>query len=114
MDNYFDELKSLYQIYYPLVKPLLHHIAQTLLTLSKSEQARSLNAHSIDIMSWLERESSRPSLDVMLDTDISMPLIAAIQLLNVWIVCRNLDVEPGFLHKVIKGKKNIKKRVFDF
>ncbi|KAJ3387995.1 3-oxoacyl-[acyl-carrier-protein] synthase [Lobulomyces angularis] len=103
VDDYFQELVQVYETYYSITRSFIHAVATTLSALSKSEKAKSLNANPIDLLQWLENPSSRPNTTSLLDTDISLPLIAVTQLLNYNITCKALDFTPKEFRSYFAG-----------
>ncbi|KAJ3130628.1 3-oxoacyl-[acyl-carrier-protein] synthase, partial [Physocladia obscura] len=103
VEDYFDELVELFDVYRPLAAPFVKEAAATLLAHSTSERARSLYASRIDVIDWLNKPESRPNTQSFLETDLSLPLIGLTQLLAYWVTLKVLNLTPAEMRSHIKG-----------
>ncbi|KAJ3012001.1 UNVERIFIED_CONTAM: beta subunit of fatty acid synthetase [Siphonaria sp. JEL0065] len=55
------------------------------------------------MLEWLENPESRPNVQTLLDTDISMPIIALTQLLHYWVTLKVAGKTPGEFRSLIRG-----------
>ncbi|KAJ3030348.1 UNVERIFIED_CONTAM: 3-oxoacyl-[acyl-carrier-protein] synthase [Siphonaria sp. JEL0065] len=101
--DYFIDLFSLVDVYGPLVLPLVKKLTSTLFEYSTCPERMRLNGHTINVLEWLENPETRPNAQTMLDTDISMPLIAMTQILHYWVMLRIAGKTPGEMRRLIKG-----------
>jgi malonyl CoA-acyl carrier protein transacylase len=104
VEDYFDELVLLFTTYRSLSTQFMSFAALTLLTHSTSEEAKKAHATAINVMSWLEKPETRPNLEKLLATDLSLPLIGLTQLLSYWIMLKVLDKTPGEMRGLIAGE----------
>ncbi|KAJ3071925.1 3-oxoacyl-[acyl-carrier-protein] synthase [Podochytrium sp. JEL0797] len=103
VEEYFEELVVLFDVYTPLATPFLKEAAATLLAHSTSDQARKLYADKIDVMDWLTKPDSRPNTQSLLATDLSLPLIGLTQLLAYWVTLKITNKTPGEMRSLIQG-----------
>ncbi|KAJ3096841.1 3-oxoacyl-[acyl-carrier-protein] synthase [Phlyctochytrium planicorne] len=103
VEEYFDELVSLFETYEAIAGPFVKQAAVTLATHSNSERARSAHAIPIDVMAWLEKPESRPSTEKLLATELSLPLIGLTQLLAYWVMIKVLDRTPADVRALFSG-----------
>ncbi|KAI9352522.1 hypothetical protein DFJ73DRAFT_926469 [Zopfochytrium polystomum] len=103
VEDYFDELVNVYNTYEALAAQFLQQAAGTLLTHSSSAEAQKLHVARIDVISWLEKPTTRPSTERLLSTELSLPLIGLTQLLSYWVMLKVLDKTPGDVRDFISG-----------
>ncbi|KAJ3106179.1 3-oxoacyl-[acyl-carrier-protein] synthase [Phlyctochytrium bullatum] len=103
VEEYFDELVSLWETYPSIATSFVNQAALTLSACSTSDRARAEHAAVIDVMSWLEKPESRPSPEALLSTDISLPVIGLTQLLAYWVMLKVLDKTPGEVRSLFSG-----------
>ncbi|KAJ3124388.1 3-oxoacyl-[acyl-carrier-protein] synthase [Nowakowskiella sp. JEL0407] len=103
VEDYFDELLALYDIYEPIAKPFIAQAAVTLSHHSATEEAKKAHATRIQLINWLQKPESRPSTETLLITSLSLPLIGLTQLLNYWITFKVLNKTPEELRSLISG-----------
>lgn len=103
-DEYFDELRSLYDIYQPIVRPYLEKIAFVLYELvSTTAEARKVYVDGLDVLDWLAKPESTPSKDYLISAPVSVPLIGLIQLTHYYTAAQILGTTPGELRSYLKG-----------
>lgn len=88
VEAYFEELESLFIHYNPIAMPFFLRAARTLAAHSESDEALQLHATPIPLMAWLEGNIQKPSIESLLATHLSLPLIGLVQLLNYYIVVK--------------------------
>ncbi|KAI9348018.1 fatty acid synthase [Obelidium mucronatum] len=103
VEEYFDELVSLFDVYESFATPFVKEAAATLLAHSTSDQARKLYADRIDVMDWLTKPETRPNTQSLLATDLSLPLIGLTQLLAYWVTLKVAKKTPGEMRSLIQG-----------
>ncbi|KAJ3214628.1 3-oxoacyl-[acyl-carrier-protein] synthase [Dinochytrium kinnereticum] len=103
VEDYFDELVSLFETYEAIAGPFVRQAAVTLATHSTSERARLAHATPIDVMAWLEKPDTRPSTEKLLATELSLPLIGLTQLLAYWVMVKVLDRSPADIRALFTG-----------
>lgn len=103
-DDYFEELRDIYDTYNGLIKPFLLKVqskVQELIT-STSDIDR-IYTEGFDFINWLNNPSQTPSNDKLLSIPVSCPLICVIQLCHYIITCKTLGVTPGQFKSNLKG-----------
>ncbi|KAH3899970.1 probable Fatty acid synthase subunit beta [Saccharomycodes ludwigii] len=97
-DDYFEELRELYNTYNPLVSDVISYAAKVLKNLSSStEEADKTFTEGLDVLQWLENPSLTPNTEYLLSIPVSCPLIGVIQLVHYALTCRLLGFTPGEL-----------------
>ncbi|KAF7715220.1 PKS/NRPS-like protein biosynthetic cluster [Penicillium ucsense] len=102
-EDYFEELRSLWQTYRPLVEDLILS-ASTTLQREILEDGISRFYHSgLDIVTWLENLDRTPSSAYLIGAPISMPLIGLLQLAWYRVVGRLVGATPAQLQSAFMG-----------
>lgn len=103
-DDYFEELRELYQTYHVITADLIKFAADTLNELIKStSDAGKVFTQGFNVIEWLRHPSRTPDTDYLLSIPISCPLIGVIQLAHYAITARLLGFTPGELRSHLKG-----------
>ncbi|ODV58075.1 tetrafunctional fatty acid synthase subunit FAS1 [Ascoidea rubescens DSM 1968] len=103
-DNYFEELRDLYNIYQPLIKDFINKMDQTLKDLVlKTEGSEKVFSQGLDIKTWLSSREKTPDSDYLLLTPVSSPIIGIIQIAHYALACKILNLSPGQLRHHLKG-----------
>lgn len=103
---YFDELKSLFDIYGPYVKDLVATISNLVLKplAAKADvDGFSFYAHGFDVLAWLEGTVEVPPTEYLASIPISFPLIGLTQLVQYLATASALNLTPGELRGLIHG-----------
>ena len=103
IEEYFDELRELYQTYPSFVGDLVSSSAELLQTLSSHPNAEKLYSKGLDIMTWLHNPDSAPDVDYLVSAPVSFPLIGLVQLAHYQVTCKVLGLHPGILRERISG-----------
>lgn len=103
IEEYFEELRELFETYPIFVGDLITNSAELLQTLSKHPNAEKLYSKGLDIMTWLRRPETTPDVDYLVSAPVSFPLIGLVQLAHYEVTCRVLGVHPGLLRERIEG-----------
>ncbi|PIA97136.1 Fatty acid synthase subunit beta [Cercospora beticola] len=103
IEEYFDELREIYNTYPSLVRDFLNVAAQHLQFLSRDEQAFKSYAKGLDIMRWLDNKDSQPDTDYLVSAPVSFPLIGLTQLAHYVVTCRVLGTHPGHVRDRFSG-----------
>ncbi|EED22445.1 malonyl CoA-acyl carrier protein transacylase, putative [Talaromyces stipitatus ATCC 10500] len=104
MENYFDELRIMYDMYSPLIKQFLVKMIRHLNRISSiAINSKSLLARGFDVVSWLDYPDSQPNVGYLISTPISFPLIGMIQLLHYMVTCRVMGIHPGDFNDRVHG-----------
>lgn len=103
-DDYFEELRELYQTYNLLILDVIEFAATTLRDLVKStHDTEKVFTQGFNVLKWLENPSKTPDTDYLLSIPISCPLIGVIQLAHYALTARLLGFTPGELRSHLSG-----------
>ncbi|OMH81189.1 Fatty acid synthase subunit beta, partial [Zancudomyces culisetae] len=102
-ENYFDELRLVYQIYEPLIKGYVEKMALTMKDWALRPEWSAVLTKGLDVLHWLLHPESIPDQEYMIAAPVSMPVIGLIQLTNFLVMCKVLRKEPGWLVQRMKG-----------
>lgn len=105
---YFDELKSLFDIYKPYVLDLITVITYDVLVpaVHKATEEDGFNFynHGLDVLSWLTGPSENvPPLEYLASIPISFPLIGLTQLVQYLVTTRVANLTPGEFRTIVHG-----------
>ncbi|KAJ5611452.1 Fatty acid synthase subunit beta [Penicillium herquei] len=103
IEEYFDELRSIYTTYPSFVEELITSSAELLQSLSREPEATKLYAKGLDVMQWLQDRDSQPDTDYLVSAPVSLPLIGLVQLAHYTVTCKVLGRQPGDLLERIRG-----------
>ncbi|KYK59616.1 fatty acid synthase beta subunit dehydratase [Drechmeria coniospora] len=103
IEEYFEELRELFQTYPSFVGELITSAAEQLQTLSKHPGAKKMFPKGLDIMNWLQHADSTPDVDYLVSAPVSFPLIGLVQMAHYEVTCKVLGVDPGHLRECIGG-----------
>lgn len=103
IEEYFDELREIYNTYPSLVRDFLNVAAQHLQFMSRDERAFKSYAKGLDIMRWLDNKDSQPDTDYLVSAPVSFPLIGLTQLAHYVVTCRVLGTHPGHVRDRFAG-----------
>ncbi|VEU23428.1 DEKNAAC104691 [Brettanomyces naardenensis] len=103
-EDYFEELREIYQVYHGLISDFLVKVEAKVQTLiANTPDTDKVYTHGFDLINWLEDPSATPSALHLLSIPVSCPLICAIQLCHYIITCKVMGVHPGQLRSILKG-----------
>lgn len=103
-DDYFEELRDLYQMYNGLIAPFLQEVDTKLKQLVKTtSNTEKIYTQGLDILEWVSSEDKTPSQDYLLSVSVSCPLICVIQLCHYALTCKILGLTPGQFRKHLSG-----------
>lgn len=103
---YFDELRSLYEIYKPYVAPLISKVSKELLhplSIKAETDGLAFYSYGLDVASWLDGSDSVPPVEYLASIPVSFPLIGLTQLVQYLAACRSSNLTPGEMGKLLKG-----------
>ncbi|KAK4125894.1 beta subunit of fatty acid synthase [Parathielavia appendiculata] len=103
IEEYFEELRELYQTYPSFVGELIVSSADLLQNLSSHPSAEKLYSKGLDIIAWLQNPDATPDIDYLISAPVSFPLIGLVQLAHYQITCKVLGLDPGVLRDRISG-----------
>lgn len=103
IEEYFEELRGIYQNYPSFIEELVKSSADLLGTLSRNPRAEKLYSKGLDIMTWLHDPDSTPDTDYLVSAPVSFPLIGLVQLAHYSVACRVLGITPGEFRELVSG-----------
>lgn len=103
IEEYFDELREVYNTYTPFLEDFVTAAAAHLQTLSRDPRAEKLYSKGLDVMRWLHNKDSQPDTEYLVSAPVSFPLIGLTQLAHYVVACRVLGSHPGRLRERISG-----------
>lgn len=103
IEEYFDELREVYNTYPSFVESFITSCAGLLQSLSQDPRAVKLYSKGLDVMQWLHNRDSQPDTDYLVSAPVSLPLIGLVQLSHYTITCRSLGLTPGDVRDRITG-----------
>lgn len=103
-DDYFEELREIYNLYGNLIEDILLPITNKLNDLLvKKSNFNTIYTQGLNIINWLKNPETTPDPDYLLSAPISCPIICIIQLCHFAITCKILDITPGDLNNHLIG-----------
>ena len=103
IEEYFDELRELYNTYPSFVDDLITQAAELLQTLARDPRAEKLYSKGLDILSWLHDPEATPDVDYLVSAPVSFPLIGLVQLAHYTVTCKVLGLMPGQFRDRLSG-----------
>ncbi|KAI9703508.1 MAG: beta subunit of fatty acid synthetase [Bogoriella megaspora] len=103
IEEYFDELRQIYNTYTPIVEEFISSAASHLQQLSRDPRAEKLYSKGLDTMRWLLNRESQPDTDYLVFAPVSFPLIGLTQLAHYVVTCRVFGTHPGNVRDRISG-----------
>lgn len=103
IEEYFDELREVYNTYPSFVEDFIATSAATLQALSRDGRAQKLYSKGLDVMRWLHNRDTQPDTDYLVSAPVSFPLIGLTQLAHYVVLCRVQGTDPGFVREHLKG-----------
>jgi len=103
IEEYFDELREVYNTYPSLVEDFVGTAAAHLQNLSRDSRAEKLYPKGLDVMRWLNNRDSQPDTDYLVSAPVSLPLIGLTQLAHYVVTCRVLGTHPGHVRDRLSG-----------
>ena len=95
IEEYFDELREVYNTYRSFTHDLISSSAQLLLSLARDPKAEKMYSKGLDIMSWLHNRDTQPDTDYLVSAPVSLPLIGLVQLAHYQVACKAMGRTPG-------------------
>ncbi|KJZ78054.1 Fatty acid synthase subunit beta [Hirsutella minnesotensis 3608] len=103
IEEYFEELREVFQTYPSFVGELITSAAEQLQTLSNHPSAEKMFPKGLDIMNWLQHADSTPDVDYLISAPVSFPLIGLVQMAHYEVTCKVLGIDPGQFRERISG-----------
>ncbi|KAI9803150.1 MAG: beta subunit of fatty acid synthetase [Piccolia ochrophora] len=103
IEEYFDELRELYNTYTPFVHDFIVSGAELLLSLSRDQRTDKLYSKGLDVMRWLRNRDAQPDTDYLVSAPVSLPIIGLVQLAHYSITCKVLGRTPGDIRDRFSG-----------
>ena len=103
IEEYFEELREIYNTYPSFVERLVEDSAELLQSLARDPRAVKLYSKGLNVMGWLHDKDSQPDTDYLVSAPVSLPLIGLVQLAHYTVTCRALGQTPGEVRGKIAG-----------
>ena len=103
IEEYFDELRDVYNTYRSFVEKLIAGSAELLQSLARDPRAEKLYPKGLDLLQWLHDRDTQPDTDYLVSAPVSLPLIGLCQLAHYTVTCRTLGQTPGELRERLSG-----------
>ena len=103
IEEYFDELREVYNTYPSFVEKLVEESAELLQSLSRDSRAEKLYSKGLDIMRWLHHRDTQPDTDYLVSAPVSLPLIGLVQLAHYAVACKAMGQAPGDVRQKFLG-----------
>ena len=103
IEEYFDELREVYNTYPSFVETFVGSCADLLQSLSRDPKALKLYSKGLDVMRWLHDRDSQPDTDYLVSAPVSLPLIGLVQLSHYAVTCKALGLTPGDVRGCLQG-----------
>ncbi|KAL3469377.1 acyl transferase domain-containing protein [Aspergillus californicus] len=103
IEEYFDELREVYNTYTSFVDDLISASAELLQSLSREPDANKLYPKGLNVMQWLQDPETQPDVDYLVSAPVSLPLIGLVQLAHFAVTCKVLGREPGEILERFRG-----------
>ncbi|EZF78928.1 hypothetical protein H105_00065 [Trichophyton soudanense CBS 452.61] len=103
IEEYFDELREIYNTYPSFVEDLISSSAELLQSLARDLDAIKLYSKGMDILRWLHDRDTQPDTDYLVSAPVSLPLIGLVQLAHFMATCKAMGKEPGDVLDAFSG-----------
>ena len=103
IEEYFDELREIYNTYSSFVEDLISSSADLLQSLSRQPEASKLYPKGLNILQWLDDPDTQPDTDYLVSAPVSLPLIGLVQLAHYSVTCKVLGRNPGEILERFSG-----------
>ena len=103
IEEYFEELREIYNTYPSFVEDFITASASHLLQLSRDPRADKLYSKGLDVMRWLQNRDAQPDTDYLVSAPVSLPLIGLTQLCHYAVTCKVLGTDPGHVRDRLSG-----------
>ncbi|KAF5864599.1 hypothetical protein ETB97_007157 [Aspergillus alliaceus] len=102
-EHYFDELRTVYHTYTPLVHDLILSASSMLQRQSLEDRFSRFYHQGLDIIAWLEHSERAPEPAYLISAPLSMPLIGLLQLAWYRVIGRVLGATPAQIQAAVAG-----------
>ena len=103
IEEYFEELREVYNTYPSLVEDFVGTAAAHLEVLSRHPKAEKLYPKGLDVLRWLNKPDAQPDTDYLVSAPVSLPLIGLTQFAHYVVTCRVLGTHPGHVRERFTG-----------
>jgi len=108
-EDYFDEIKEIYNTYDVLIKSYLERMACVLEELASKPELLQFFPKGLHVLKWLEEPETLPDTKYLINAPISLPLVGLCQLLHYCVLYKSLGKTPDEMRSSFVGKFKIKK-----
>lgn len=103
-DSYMEDLRTLYDVYRPLLDDLIKEAAALLKSLAaQTTDSERVFSSGLDLISWLESAEKTPSMEYLLGVRISIPVLGLLQLATYQVTCKIFGIQPGDFRSKLSG-----------
>ena len=103
IEEYFDELRDVYNTYPSFLEDLISPAAEMLQALSRDPKAEKMYPKGLNVIKWLQDPDAQPDTDYLVSAPVSLPLIGLVQLAHYTVTCRSLGLTPGEVRERFAG-----------
>ncbi|KAI9836056.1 MAG: hypothetical protein M1819_001667 [Sarea resinae] len=103
IEEYFDELREVYNTYPSFVEEFISSSAELLKGLARDERVAKLYSKGLDAMQWLHNRDTQPDTDYLVSAPVSLPLIGLVQLAHFTVTCKVVGRTPGEVRERLSG-----------
>lgn len=103
IEEYFDELREIYNTYPSFVEGLITSSAHLLQSLTRDPAAIKLYSKGMDILAWLRDRDSQPDTGYLVSAPVSLPLIGLVQLAHYMATCKAMGKQPSDIVDAFSG-----------
>ncbi|PIA19567.1 fatty acid synthase [Coemansia reversa NRRL 1564] len=95
--SYLAEARCLLDIYRPLLTDYVTHLSTFLESQLRDARLAPAYKEGLDVLQWLTHPKSTPDSEYLVSAPISMPLTGLVQLMQITVLYKTLNVSPGDL-----------------
>ncbi|KAJ2710633.1 beta subunit of fatty acid synthetase, partial [Coemansia spiralis] len=97
MDNYIDEVRSVFATYRPLLADFVARMSDFLQREAADPQFAALYPHGLDALRWIQAPDETPAPEYMITVPVCIPLVGLLQLMHVVVLYKTLAISPAEL-----------------
>ncbi|OUM69465.1 hypothetical protein PIROE2DRAFT_38102 [Piromyces sp. E2] len=102
-EDYFEEIKEIYNTYETIVKSYLERMACILEELASKPELLQFFPKGLHVLKWLEEPETLPDNKYLVNAPISLPLVGLCQLLHYTVLYKSLDKTPDEMRRCFVG-----------
>eukprot|EP00833_Pecoramyces_ruminatium_P008038 jgi/Orpsp1_1/1182070/evm.model.c7180000079749.1 len=98
-EDYFEEIKEIYNTYETIVKSYLERMACILEELASKPELLQFFPKGLHVLKWLEEPETLPDTKYLVNAPISLPLVGLCQLLHYCVLYKSLGKTPDEMRR---------------